>query len=97
MSIAALDELITDALAIAGNDDQRVHNGRLWVFAGGRSCPIGWDDCSQAVFRCAKTDEWDYGEPGGPGAADCQANCGHGMQPPEEPPLTTATEAPTHG
>jgi len=87
MSIATLDALITDALAIAGNDDQRVHNGRLWKFAGGRACPIGWEDCSQAVFRCAKSDDWDYGEPGGVGDADCHANCKHGMEPPAEDDL----------
>jgi hypothetical protein len=83
VSTSTLDALISDARAIAGNDDGRMHKGRLWKFAGGRSCPIGWDDCSQAVFRCAKTDDWDYGEPGGPGAADCRENCEHGMLSPE--------------
>ncbi|CAN7322099.1 hypothetical protein LJR084_001858 [Variovorax sp. LjRoot84] len=83
MSTNLLDALISDALAIAGNDDSRMHNGRLWKFAGGRRCPLDWDDCSQAVFRCAKSDDWDYGEPGGPGHAECVATCPHGMHPPE--------------
>ncbi|CAN7474154.1 hypothetical protein LJR175_003184 [Variovorax sp. LjRoot175] len=86
MSTGVLDALISDARAIAGNDDGRMHKGWLWKFAGGRACPIGWEDCSQAVFRCARSDDWDYGEPGGPGEADCRENCRHGMEPPEEEP-----------
>jgi hypothetical protein len=86
VSTPILNALISDALAIAGNDDTRMHNGRLWKFAGGRACPIGWDDCSQTVFCCAKSDDWDYGEPGGPGEADCRENCKHGLLPPVDDP-----------
>ena len=32
------------------------------------------------MFVDLKTGEYDYGEPGGPGYADCLRNCRHGMQ-----------------
>jgi hypothetical protein len=31
-----------------------------------------------------KTGEYDYGDPGGPGHADCERNCAHGMLPAPE-------------
>lgn len=57
-------------------------NGHLWEMHGGRSCPLGWEDCSQPVFECARCEAVDYGEKGGPGLADCQRHCKHGFQPP---------------
>jgi hypothetical protein len=84
---ALLGQLITDALALAGDDSKVMHGGRLWKFEGGRSCPIDWHDCSQAVYRDLRTDAWDYGEPGGPGHADCVRTCPHGMQPPPDDEL----------
>ena len=77
-----LNDLITAAIQLAGTEDQVSHNARLWQMEGGRTCPIGWDGCSQAVYVDLKTGEHDYGKPGGPGHADCQRNCSHGMNPP---------------
>lgn len=74
--------LIDDAVALA-NPDDTMHGGRLWRSVGGRPCPIGWGHCSQAVFEDIRTGETDYGEPGGPGHADCQKNCRERMQPPD--------------
>lgn len=75
-----LNDLITGAMALAGGD-RAAHGGRLWHAEGGRSCPIGWEDCSQPVFVDLASGEHDYGHPGGPGHADCQKHCRHGMQP----------------
>lgn len=90
MTTDVLRHLIDDAVALASPDDT-VHGGRLWRSVGGRACPIGWEHCSQPVFEDVRTGETDYGEPGGPGHADCVANCRERMQPPEpdpdEPPL----------
>ena len=84
----ALNELITAAMQLAGADDAVSHGARLWKTEGGRRCPLDWDNCSQAVYVDLKTGEHDYGEPGGPGHADCVRHCPHGMepQPPEEEP-----------
>lgn len=78
-----LNDLITGAITLAGGDET-AHGGRIWHMEGGRSCPIGWDDCSQPVFVDLASGEHDYGQPGGPGAADCDAHCPHGLQPPWE-------------
>ena len=78
-----LNNLITGAMQLAGVDDQISHNARLWQMAGGRACPIGWGGCSQTVYVDIKTGEYDYGQRGGPGHADCVENCRHGMNPPE--------------
>lgn len=76
-----LDELITGAMQLAGTDS--VSNGaRLWQSVGGRACPIGWGGCSQPVYVDMKTGAYDYGDPGGPGHADCVRNCSHGMNRP---------------
>ena len=81
-----LNDLITAAVQLAGSDAVS-HGARLWQSEGGRRCPLDWDDCSQAVYVDLKTGEHDYGEPGGPGHADCVRHCSHGMQPapPDEP------------
>lgn len=81
-----LTRLIDAARQLAGQDGT-FHSGRIWQFEGGRACPIGWVDCSQAVYVDLTTGEHDYGEPGGVGDADCRANCKHGLQPPSEDDL----------
>jgi len=73
-----LDELITAAVQLAG-DDAVSHGARLWQSEGGRACPLGWEGCSQPVYVDVKTDAYDYGQPGGPGHADCVRNCKNGM------------------
>lgn len=77
-----LNELITAAMQLAGVDDAVSHNARLWQCEGGRACPLGWGGCSQPVYVDVKTGEYDYGERGGPGHADCARNCRHGMNMP---------------
>ena len=77
--IPALNELLTAATQLAG-EDAVSHGARLWKSEGGRCCPLGWWDCSQAVYVDLKTGEHDYGEPGGPGHTDCIRHCHHGMQ-----------------
>jgi hypothetical protein len=72
----ALQELVSEARAAADP-------GPRWVTDGGRACPIGWDDCSQPVFRVAGTEHYDYGEPGGQGDRWCRSNCPHGYELPE--------------
>lgn len=70
-----LDDLIFDAQTELGSDACR--NGKhMWESEGGRGCPHepnGGGTCSQAVYRCSVCGAYDYGEPGGPGAADCAA------------------------
>ena len=75
-----LDELITAAVQLAGNDAVS-HGSRLWQSEGGRACPLGWGGCSQPVYVDLKTGDYDYGEPGGPGHADCLRHCTNGMRP----------------
>lgn len=81
MTVALLEQLIDGARQLAG-EEGRLHKGRIWHFEGGRRCPIDWDGCSQAVYVDLASGEYDYGQPGGPGHADCRENCHHGMQPP---------------
>jgi hypothetical protein len=50
-----------------------------WQSEGGRSCPMGAEGCSQAVYRCAICGIHDYGDGDGPGATDCRAACGDSM------------------
>lgn len=81
---ADLQFLIAKARGLA-NDHPCASGGHLWEPEGGRGCPHETDDSdgcggSQAVYRCARCGEWDYGEPGGPGHADCAAGrCGDGF------------------
>lgn len=84
----ALNDLITGALALAGAETAAAHGGRIWHMEGGRRCPIGWWDCSQPVYVDLASGEHDYGEPGGPGAADCARHCTHGLVPPEPEDLS---------
>jgi hypothetical protein len=79
-----LNDLITAAVQLAGADDTVSHGVALWKSEGGRRCPLGWEECSQAVYVDLKTGAYDYGEPGGPGHTDCVRTCSHGMQPAPE-------------
>ena len=75
-----LSDLITAAVELAGGDEV-AHGGRMWQSEGGRACPLGWGGCSQTVYVDLKTGEYDYGQPGGPGHADCMRHCRHGREP----------------
>jgi len=45
---------------------------------GGRGCPHDLTDhCGQGVYRCTVCGQYDYGERGGPGDADCERCCPH--------------------
>lgn len=83
-----LNNLITGAIVLAGGESMTAHGGRVWHAEGGRSCPIGWWDCSQPVYVDLASGDYDYGEPGGPGAAECARHCPHGHFPPEPEDLT---------
>ena len=76
-----LQNLIDAALDLA-DPTGYAHRGRIWHSEGGRSCPIGWDGCSQTVFVDSRTGEYDYGERGGPGHQSCKETCPHDMNPP---------------
>lgn len=52
-----------------------LHESHDWKFQGGRACPRGYLGCSQAVYRCRRCGEWDYGELEGPGHDDCEETC----------------------
>lgn len=80
----SLIALVEDAKALAA-PDETAFGGRMWRSIGGRSCPIGWHHCSQAVFEDVRTGEVDYGARGGPGHAECQRTCPEGMHPAPEP------------
>jgi len=80
----ALNDLITGAIQLAG-DNLTSHGAKLWQNVGGRTCPIGWGGCAQAVYVDIKAGNYDYGEPGGPGHQDCVRNCRHGMNLPPAP------------
>lgn len=71
----ALTALIAEARALA-NDHPCKTSGHVWGTEGGRRCPHAEDDhdgcgASQAVYVCTRCGAYDYGEPGGPGHADC--------------------------
>lgn len=76
-STFALDSLIREASTELGSEACR--SGRHdWASEGGRHCPHDLTDtCSQAVYRCRTCGDYDYGEPGGPGATDCATLCRH--------------------
>lgn len=67
-----LKELIRQASTELGRDACRAGKHR-WEGEGGRGCPHDDDNanCGQAVYRCTLCGQYDYGEPGGPGANDC--------------------------
>lgn len=70
-----LQRLIAEAGMQLGSD--ACSAGRhQWVSDGGRGCPQDLTDgCGQTVYRCSVCGDHDYGEPGGPGAADCASQC----------------------
>lgn len=75
-----LQHLIAHARALA-NDGPCVE-GHAWSCEGqgGRSCPHEGTEracayASQAVYVCTRCGEMDYGDAGGPGAADCARGC----------------------
>lgn len=73
---AILKELIREATHTAAPHACTTH-GHDWQMEGGRSCPREYPvNCSQAVYRCTRCGEHDYGDKGGPGHADCQ-KCPH--------------------
>lgn len=72
----AMRHLITQARETASP-------GVAWLDAGGRPCPIGWDDCSQPVFESACGRYTDHGEPGGPGAEFCRTSCPNKLDLPD--------------
>ena len=74
MALTELRHLIAEAVALGGGN--LCASGHKWQEEGGRECPNGEQDCSQTVYRCARCGQYDYGEPGGPGHADC-----HGVWP----------------
>jgi hypothetical protein len=58
--------------------DHPCSQGHDWQTDGGRRCEAKGEPCeqSQPVYRCTRCGDWDYGEPGGPGHADCITYCG---------------------
>ena len=78
MGLRTLQAVIDEARQLAG--DYRCADGKhQWQSIGGRHCPEDLTEgCSQAVYHCPICDCWDYGEPGGPGAADCEMYCRNG-------------------
>lgn len=51
--------------------------GHRWKQVGGRRCACtDTHNRSQPVFQCLDCEEWDYGDPGGPGHAACKETCG---------------------
>jgi hypothetical protein len=48
--------------------------GHDWQSLGGRACPYTDRICSQAVMRCVRCGDYDYGESGGPGYMICAKN-----------------------
>jgi len=56
-------------------------DGHTWEQVGGRSCPMGAEGCSQAVYQCQVCGEQDYGDSvDSPGKKDCQIQCGQDMK-----------------
>lgn len=75
-----LQHLIQQASTELGSTD--CEDGRhQWVSNGGRACPHNLtDNCSQAAYECSVCGEFDYGEDGGPGEADCEKYCQHRVE-----------------
>lgn len=74
----ALQRLIAEASVLAGGQHQCAALGHNWKAVGGRRCPRAPEEyeprCSQTVFECQNCPAIDFGEPGGPGHADCYVN-----------------------
>jgi hypothetical protein len=80
---ATLTDLIQSS-RIFGAADDCMRGRHTWEAEGGRGCPQEREGCSQAVYRCTVCGGYDYGEPGGPGAADCRQFCGDDASPIKE-------------
>ena len=78
MSEQPLAWLIAEATALAGGNT--CASGHDWTSDAARACPHGSWECSQAAYFCKRCGTFDYGEPGGPGHADCQDGCSHDAQ-----------------
>ena len=76
--MSTLQQLVGQARALANDHPCKAH-GHAWQSIGGRVCPhpdeVGSGRCSQTVYECERCGLVDYGERGGPGAADCVASC----------------------
>lgn len=68
----SLQHLIAEAVALGGGN--LCASGHDWMTEGGRACTRDECTASQAVYRCARCGEYDYGYPGGPGHADCSGH-----------------------
>lgn len=68
-----LAHLVAEAVALAGGNT--CLGGHDWATDGGRRCPHGSEECSQAVYVCRRCGDYDYGEKGGPGWEDCRDGC----------------------
>lgn len=67
-------QLVAQARMLAGDVSSELCGtlGHEWESQGGRTCPRDYEEnCSQAVYVCARCGEQDYGEAGGPGHEDC--------------------------
>jgi hypothetical protein len=72
MEEPSLQALITEASYLGGAVHPCVAHGHDWRMMGGRPCPRNEHaPVSQTVYRCARCDDYDYGEPGGPAHAEC--------------------------
>jgi len=73
-----MTDLTLSQLVAQARIEHPCSHGHDWQSEGGRSCPND-PDCggSQTVYRCARCGDHDYGEPGGPGHADCLNFCRH--------------------
>lgn len=67
--MSALQRLVAEAVALGGGN--LCASGHDWTPEGGRPCSSGCGE-SQAVYRCARCGEYDYGYAGGPGRDDCR-------------------------
>lgn len=84
MIVTTLEHLISEARGLAG-DHPCVSFGHVWQCDAGRGCPLGWPDCSQSVYFCARCGVYDYGEQGGPAYDECNDRhfCPHRCDAPE--------------
>lgn len=75
MSTITMSSLIHQARTELGSD--ACQSGKhTWESEGGRGCPHELlENCSQAVYLCSVCGTYDYGDPGGPGEADCESHC----------------------
>lgn len=77
--MTTLMQLIEQAKALAGESTCE-RDGHDWQMNGGRPCPTGNGNCSQAVYVCARCGDTDYGDTEDwPGMTDCRAACGDSM------------------